>query len=42
MPHILITLSRSALYELVWSKPARDLAADFGISDVTHATRLRR
>ncbi len=36
-----ITLSRSALYELIWSKPVRDIASDFGISDVALAKRCR-
>jgi len=35
------TLSREHLYELVWSKPMRDLAEDFGISDVGLAKRCR-
>ncbi|MEJ0025943.1 MAG: hypothetical protein WDN01_07940 [Rhizomicrobium sp.] len=29
-----VLLSRRELYDLVWSKPMRDVAADFGISDV--------
>jgi hypothetical protein len=29
-----IILSRRELYDLVWSKPMRDVAAEFGISDV--------
>ena len=37
-----LTLSRDDLYELVWSKPMRDLAKDFGISDVGLAKRCRR
>ena len=37
----LITLSRSELYELVWSKPVRDVAKDFGMSDVALAKRCR-
>ena len=41
MPHNLITLPRSQFYELVWSKPVRDLAADFSISDVALAKRCR-
>ena len=41
MPQNYITLPRSALYELVWSKPVRDVAADFGISDVALAKRCR-
>jgi len=36
------TLSREDLYELVWSKPMRGLAKDFGISDVRLAKRCRR
>lgn len=36
------TLSREDLYELVWSKPVRELALDFGISDVALAKRCRR
>jgi hypothetical protein len=41
MPTNFITLPRSALYDLVWSKPVRDVAYDFGISDVALATRCR-
>ena len=41
MPHNLITLPRSELYHLVWSKSVRDLAAEFGISDVALAKRCR-
>lgn len=37
-----ITLSREDLYELAWSKPITQLAADFGISDVALAKRCRR
>ena len=37
-----ITLTREDLYELVWSKPMRELAKDFGISDVALAKRCRR
>lgn len=37
-----LTLSREDLYELVWSKPMRELAKDFGISDVGLAKRCRR
>jgi hypothetical protein len=37
-----LTISREDLYELVWSKPMRDLAKDFGISDVGLAKRCRR
>jgi hypothetical protein len=36
-----LTLSREDLYELVWSKPMRELAKDFGISDVALAKRCR-
>ena len=36
-----ITLSRSALHELVWTKPVRDVAKEFGISDVAFAKRCR-
>ena len=35
-------VSRQDLYELVWSKPMRELAKDFGISDVALAKRCRR
>ena len=41
MPTNYITLPRSKLYELVWSKPVRDVAAEFGISDVALAKRCR-
>jgi hypothetical protein len=34
-------LSREDLYELVWSKPMRELAKDFNISDVALAKRCR-
>lgn len=37
-----ITLSREDLYQLAWSKPTRELAKDFGISDVAMAKRCRR
>ena len=37
-----LTLSREDLYELAWSKPLRELAKDFGISDVALAKRCRR
>jgi hypothetical protein len=37
-----LTVSREDLYELVWSKPMRDLAKDFGISDVALGKRCRR
>jgi hypothetical protein len=41
MPTNYITLPRSQLYELVWSKPVRDVAKEFGISDVALAKRCR-
>jgi hypothetical protein len=41
MPHNLITLPRSELYERVWSKPVRDVAQEFGISGVALAKRCR-
>jgi hypothetical protein len=41
MPQNYITLSRSKLYELVWTKPVTELAKDFGISDVALAKRCR-
>lgn len=34
-----ITLARSKLYELVWSKPVSELSKEFGISDVALAKR---
>jgi hypothetical protein len=37
-----LTLSRDDLYELAWSKPLRELAKDFGISDVGLAKRCRK
>lgn len=37
-----LTLSREDLYELAWSKPLRELAKDFGISDVALAKRCGR
>ena len=36
-----LTLTRQALYELVWSKPMSELAKDFNISDVGLAKRCR-
>jgi hypothetical protein len=40
MPHQPpLTLSREDLYELVWSKPMVELAADLGLSDVALAKR---
>ena len=41
MPQNYITLSRSALYALVWTKPVTELAKEFGISDVALAKRCR-
>lgn len=41
MPQNYITLSRSKLYDLVWTKPVTELAKDFGISDVALAKRCR-
>lgn len=35
-------LSRQQLYDLIWSKPASGLAADFGISDVAVAKRCKK
>lgn len=36
------TISRTALYERVWSKPARDVAKTFGVSDVAVAKASRK
>ncbi len=36
------TLSRSALYDLVWTKPVRDLAAEFGMSALALAKPTAR
>ena len=41
MPANFITLPRSELYRLVWSKPVTDVAAEFVISDVALAKRCR-
>ena len=41
MPNV-ITLSRSKLYELVWSRPVTELASEFGISDVALRKRCVR
>ena len=41
MPHNPLTLSRKELYDLVWCKPVRDVAKDFGMSDVALAKRCR-
>lgn len=37
-----ITLTREALYDLVWSKPMSKLAPEFGISDVALTKRCKR
>jgi hypothetical protein len=37
-----LVLSRADLFELVWSKPMRELAQDFGMTDVALAKRCRR
>jgi len=42
MPINYLTMSRQALYDLVWSKPMTEVAADFGISDVALAKRWAR
>lgn len=39
MPTNYMTMSRQALYDLVWSKPLAQVANDFGISDVALAKR---
>ena len=39
---MLITLSRDELYSLVWRKPLRELAKDYGVSDVWVAQICRR
>ena len=36
-----LSVSREDLYELAWSKPLRELAKDFGISEVALAKRCR-
>ena len=41
MPTNYITLPRSELYELVWTRPVTELAKEFGISDVALAKRCR-
>jgi hypothetical protein len=41
IPQDLITLSRTAPYDLAWSKSVRDVAKEFGISDVALAKRCR-
>jgi hypothetical protein len=42
MPQNHLTLPRSQLYELVWSKPVRDVVKDFGMSDVALAKPAAR
>jgi len=37
-----VTMTRRQLYDLVWSKPMRDLAGEFGLSDVGLAKICRR
>jgi hypothetical protein len=37
-----ITLTRQELYDLVWSRPIREIAKDFGISDVAVAKHCRK
>lgn len=34
--------TRDALYAKVWSKPVRDVAAEFGVSDVALAKACRK
>jgi len=41
MPPNFITLPRSELYDLVWSKPVTEVARELGISDVALAKRCR-
>ena len=41
MPTNFITLPRSELYELVWSKPVTEVARELGVSDVALAKRCR-
>lgn len=36
------TISASELYDLIWSRPMRDVAAEFGISDVGLAKTCAR
>ena len=42
MPTNFITLPRSQLYDLVWTKPVRDVARDFCMSDVALAMPAAR
>ena len=42
MPSKKITLTREALYELVWSKPLRELAPTLNITDVGLAKMCKR
>lgn len=37
-----ITLTRKALYDLVWSKPTKDVAHDLQMSDVALAKWCRK
>ena len=39
MPINYLTMSRQALYDLVWSKPMTEVAAELGVSDVALAKR---
>jgi len=41
MPTNFITMPRSELYDRAWSRPVTEVAKEFGISDVTVATRCR-
>lgn len=42
MTYTTITLTREELFEQVWSKPVRQIAAELGISDVGLAKSCRR
>ncbi len=42
MPTNFITLRRSKLYELVWSRPVTEIAKEFGMSDVALAKPAAR
>jgi len=42
MPTNFITLPRSEQYKLVWSRPVRNVARDFGMSDVALAMPAAR
>jgi len=37
-----LTLTRQQLYDLVWSQPVREVAKDFGMSDVALAKPAAR